>query len=174
MADCNLNTFIRTIADFPESGILFRDITPLLSNVEALRYAIETMTDRCRNLNIQAVAAAEARGFIFAVPIAMELNVGFVPIRKSGKLPSDTFTHHYDLEYGKDELQIHQDAFAPGERVLIIDDLLATGGTVNACVQLGQQTGAEVAGCLFLIELLALKGRELLAPCDVLSVIQYR
>ena len=161
MADCNLNTFIRTVPDFPESGILFRDITPLLSNVEALRCAIE------------AIAAAEARGFIFAVPIAMELNVGFVPIRKSGKLPSDTFTYHYDLEYGKDELQIHQDAFAPGDRVLVIDDLLATGGTVNACVQLVEQTGAEVAGCLFLIELLALKGRELLAPCNVLSVIQY-
>ena len=173
MADCNLNTFIRTVPDFPESGILFRDITPLLSNVEALRCAIETMTDCCRDLNIQAVAAAEARGFIFAVPIAMELNVAFVPIRKSGKLPSDTFTYHYDLEYGKDELQIHQDAFAPGDRVLIIDDLLATGGTVNACVQLVKQTGAKVAGSLFLIELLALKGRELLAPCNVLSVIQY-
>ena len=173
MADCNLNTFIRTIADFPESGILFRDITPLLSNVEALRYAIETMTDRCRNLNIQAVAAAEARGFIFAVPIAMELNVGFVPIRKSGKLPSDTFTHHYDLEYGKDELQIHQDAFAPGDRVLIIDDLLATGGTVGACIELCSAQGAEVTGSLFVIELSGLGARKALSPIPVHALIEF-
>ena len=135
------------IPDFPKPGILFRDITPLLAAPQALRAAIHELACHFRPQRIDVVAAAEARGFIFAAPLALELNVGLVPIRKKGKLPFRCLTHNYDLEYGTDVLQIHEDAIAAGARVLVVDDLLATGGTVEACCKLIERAGGRVAGC---------------------------
>ena len=169
----DLKEYIRTIPDFPKPGIQFRDITPLLSHPQALHEAIHRMALRYRREGITAVAAAEARGFIFATPLALELNAGFIPIRKPGKLPFDTQAFHYELEYGTDTLEIHKDAYRPGDRVLLVDDLLATGGTMKACAELAIQTGVEVVGCAFLIELAGLGGREKLAPHDVFSLMTF-
>ena len=164
---------IRDIPDFPKPGILFRDITPLLASPEAMRETTRQFADRFRDAGITAIAAAEARGFIFATPLAMELNAAFVPVRKPGKLPFNTESFEYDLEYGTDRLEIHTDAFKDGDRVLMIDDLLATGGTMQACIQLAEKCGAEVVGCGFVIELDGLHGRAKLAPHDVFSLIHY-
>lgn len=171
--DRSLEQFVRDIPDFPKPGIVFKDITPLLSHSEAFQQAINRMADHYRSQRIDAVAAAEARGFIFAAPLALALGVGFVPIRKPGKLPFDTHAFHYELEYGNDTLEVHTDSFGPEHRVLIVDDLLATGGTVEACLRLVEKTKAEIAGCCFLIELAFLKGREKLAPHEVFSLIRY-
>ncbi|SFI15288.1 adenine phosphoribosyltransferase [Planctomicrobium piriforme] len=169
----DLRPHIRDVQDFPKPGILFRDITPLLAHPEAFRAAIGKMADHYRGQNIKAIAAAEARGFIFAAPLALELNAGFVPVRKPGKLPFETQSFHYELEYGTDTLEIHTDAFAPGDKVLLVDDLLATGGTMNACAKLVERSGAIVVGCAFVIELTFLKGREKLVPYDVFSLLAY-
>src|SRR3972149_2847446 len=156
----NLNDYIRSIPDFPKPGILFRDITPLLANAAALRQAVAELANPFRTQKIDVVAAAEARGFIFAAPVALELNAALVPVRKQGKLPYKTLSHTYDLEYGADTLQIHADAISPGARVLVVDDLLATGGTIEACCRLVEKAGGTVVGCAFLIELTGFKGTE--------------
>jgi adenine phosphoribosyltransferase len=165
--------YIRSIPDFPKPGILFRDITPLLANPKAFRQAIAELAEPFRQQKIEVVAAAEARGFIFAPPVALELNAALVPIRKPGKLPSKTLTHSYDLEYGADTLQIHTDAVAPGAKVLIVDDLLATGGTIEACCRLVEKAGGTVAGCAFVIELTALRGQERIAQYPVVSLVRF-
>lgn len=169
----DLDSYIRTIPDFPKPGIQFRDITPLLAAPEALAETIRQLADHYRDEQIDIVAAAEARGFIFATPLALELNVGFVPIRKPGKLPHDTHSFEYDLEYGTDTLEMHIDGIETGQRVLVIDDLLATGGTVEACCRLVERCGAAVASCAFIIELLGLNGRQRIAPRDVFSLLAY-
>ncbi len=169
----DLKQYVRDIPDFPKPGILFRDITPLLSAREAFQEAIRRLADQFRGHGIDAVCAAEARGFIFAAPLALELGHGFVPIRKPGKLPGDTLHHDYELEYGTDRLELHTDGVLPGQRVLVVDDLLATGGTVEACCRLVEKAGAEVVCCAFLIELSELKGAERIAPRGVFSLMRY-
>ncbi len=171
--DLDLTQYIRDIYDFPKPGIHFRDITPLLSSPEAFRETISRMADPFRNTKIDALVAAEARGFIFAAPLALELNASFVPVRKPGKLPYDKHSFSYELEYGSDTLEMHKDAIQPGETVLIVDDLLATGGTVSACCRLLEHNQANIAGCLFCIELTALGGREKLAPFNVVSLLSF-
>jgi adenine phosphoribosyltransferase len=169
----NLRDHIRTIPDFPIPGIMFRDITPLLGNAAALAESIEAMSARWRDARIDLIAAMEARGFIFGAAMAKELGAGFVPVRKSGKLPFTTRTVEYTLEYRNDSLFIHEDAVRPGQRVLVVDDLIATGGTARAVGQLVEMLGGEVAGYGFLVELVGLKGRDVLAGYDVRSEIQY-
>jgi adenine phosphoribosyltransferase len=168
-----LTDFIRAIPDFPKPGILFRDITPLLAAPDAFRAAIQQLAAHYRDKKINAVAAAEARGFLFAAPLALELNVGLVPIRKPGKLPFDTHAFHYELEYGTDTLEMHIDGITAGQNVLLVDDLLATGGTMQACCRLVEKVGAKVAGCAFLIELSGLGGAKRIAPYEAFSLIQY-
>jgi adenine phosphoribosyltransferase len=169
----DLKKFIRDIPDFPKPGIMFRDITPLLAHPEALRETVRQLAGPYHGKNINAVVAAEARGFIFAAPIAIELGAGFVPVRKPGKLPFDRHSFRYDLEYGSDTLEMHVDGVPPGARVLVVDDLLATGGTVGACVKLLEKTGANIVGCAFVIELTELGGRKAVAPHPVHSLMQY-
>ncbi len=171
--ELDLTTFIRDIPDFPKPGILFRDITPLLASPEAFKETISRMCEPFRESNVDVIVGAEARGFIFAPPMAMELGVGFVPVRKPGKLPGETHTFQYELEYGEDSLEIHVDGIKEGQRVLIVDDLLATGGTVDACSKLIERTGAEVVACAFLIQLKALDGAAKLAPHEVFALLDY-
>ena len=172
-AAIDLRDYIRAIPDFPKQGILFRDITPLLASPLAFRESIRLLAERFRDEKLDAIVAAEARGFIFAAPLALELDLAFVPIRKPGKLPSETHSHDYELEYGTDTLEIHVDGITAGQRVLIVDDLLATGGTVDACCQLVEKAGAIVATCAFLVELGGLGGRQRTAPREVFSLIEY-
>ncbi len=171
--EITLTDHIRKIPDFPQPGVMFRDITPLLANVRAFRESIRQMADHFRDRQPQAILAAEARGFIFAAPLALELDAAFVPVRKPGKLPFDTHAFHYELEYGTDSLELHTDAVAEGDRVLFVDDLLATGGTMEACARLADRCGAEVVGYAFLVELDFLNGRDRLAPHEVFSLIHY-
>jgi adenine phosphoribosyltransferase len=168
-----LKSFIRDIPDFPKPGILFRDITPLLASAEGFRECVRQLAERYKHEKIDAIVAAEARGFIFAAPLALELNAGFVPIRKPGKLPFDTHSFHYELEYGTDTLEIHVDGVTAGQRVLVVDDLLATGGTMQACCKLLERIGANIVGCAFVIELEFLKGRETIAPYEAFSLLRY-
>ncbi len=169
----DLKKYIRSIADFPKPGILFRDITTLLNNPQAFKQAIDHLAFRFKNQGITKVIGIESRGFLTAAPLAYLLNAGFIPIRKKGKLPYKTTSVSYDLEYGTDTLEIHLDAFVKGEKVIIVDDLLATGGTARASCQLVTQNGGHVAGLGFLIELSDLGGREKLKAYDVFSVITY-
>lgn len=169
----DLRRYIRTIPDFPKPGILFRDITPLVAEPKAFRYVIEQFERHFRDRGVTAVAAAEARGFIFAAPLALRLDAAFIPVRKPGKLPFRTEKYEYELEYGTDVLEMHSDALKPGDRVLMVDDLLATGGTTAACLSLAERAGADIVGCAFVIELTNLKGRERLKGYDVLSLVQY-
>jgi adenine phosphoribosyltransferase len=169
----DLKRYIRDVPDFPKPGILFRDITPLLANPAALGEAVRRMAEPYREAGVHVVAAAEARGFIFAAPLALALNVGFVPVRKPGKLPFDTHAFHYELEYGTDTLEVHRDGMMPGQNVLLVDDLLATGGTMEACCRLVETSGARVLGCVFLIELTSLGGAKRLAPFHPYSLIKY-
>ncbi len=169
----DLKAHIRSIPDFPKPGILFRDITPLLGNAEAFRQTIRQMAEAVRGLGVQQIAAAEARGFLFAAPLAVELEVGLIPIRKPRKLPFKTISHSYELEYGADTLEIHTDAVKPGARVLVVDDLLATGGTIEACCKLIEKAGGVVAGCLFLVELTGEGGAEKIKGYNKISLIQY-
>ena len=168
-----LDSFIRHIPGFPKEGILFHDITPLLKDADALRYAVDRLADYGRSRRVDLVLGAEARGFILGAALAYALGVGFAAARKPGKLPWKVTRCEYDLEYGTDALEMHADAIKPGQRVLIHDDLLATGGTARAKVQLVEEAGGIVAGLAFIIELTELHGREKLAGYDVLSLLQY-
>jgi adenine phosphoribosyltransferase len=168
----NLADYIRTIPDFPKPGILFKDITPLLGTPSAFQEAVDRMCSYYQDGMIDAVAAAEARGFLFAAPLALQLKRPLIPLRKPGKLPYQTHTLQYDLEYGSAELQVHIDGIPSGARVALVDDLLATGGTLKAGCQLIEKAGGRVASCIVLVELTALKGREQLEPYKVYSVIQ--
>ncbi len=169
----DLRDWIRDIPDFPKPGVMFKDITPLLANPRPFRAAIEQLDRHFQRRGIDVIAAAEARGFIFGAPLAMQMGAGFVPIRKPGKLPYATIAQEYQLEYGADRLEVHTDALSPGHRVLLLDDVLATGGTMRACRDLVQSTGAELVACAFVIELAFLGGRARLEPCEVFSLITY-
>jgi adenine phosphoribosyltransferase len=169
----NLGDYIRSIPDFPKPGIIFRDITPVLGNAAAFHQVVVDLANPFRAMKIDVVAAAEARGFIFAAPVALELNAALVPIRKPKKLPSKTLSHTYDLEYGTDTLEIHADAIPSGAKVLVIDDLLATGGTIEACCKLVEKAGGKVVGCAFVIELTGLKGAQKIAEYPFASLIKY-
>ncbi len=169
----DLTQHIRDIPDFPKPGIMFRDITPLLANPEAFGASVDMFAEKYADTHIDVIIAAEARGFIFAAPLALKLNCSFVPIRKPGKLPYKTHAFHYELEYGTDTLEMHIDGISEGQNVLIVDDLLATGGTVEACCKLLEKTGANVVGCAFLIELEALGGAAKLTPHETFSLIRY-
>ena len=169
----NLKDYIADIPDFPSKGILFRDITPLMADGDAFKYATDKLTEFAKSRGADVVVGPESRGFIFGCPIATNLNIGFAPVRKPGKLPRETVSFKYDLEYGSNELHMHVDAIKPGQKVVICDDLLATGGTVEATIKLIEKLGGQVVGCCFLIELLDLKGREKLGNYDVCTLIQY-
>lgn len=169
----DLTQYIRDIPDFPKPGILFKDITPLLAEPAAFRESIDRLYAHYRNVPVDAVAAAEARGFLFAAPLALQMNKPLIPLRKPGKLPYRTYSLKYELEYGSAELQVHTDGVVQGARVLLVDDLLATGGTMLAGCQLVEKAGGKVAGCAFLVELLFLHGRARLQPHEVFSLIQY-
>jgi adenine phosphoribosyltransferase len=169
----DLTKYIRNIPNFPKPGILFKDITPLLADPDAFHEAIHQLVLRYENQLIDAISAAEARGFLFAAPLAYLLKKPLVPLRKPGKLPYQTHKLQYDLEYGQAELHVHIDGFNEGARVLLVDDLLATGGTLEAACKLIVQAGAQVVGCAVLVELSFLNGREKLRPHDVFSLIRY-
>lgn len=169
----DLKEYIRDIPDFPKKGILFRDITTLLQNRDALNQTIDLLTDHYRNQGIDQILGIESRGFIFGAPLAYRLGTGFIPVRKPGKLPHATEKVEYQLEYGTDRLEIHKDAFRAGQRVLIIDDLLATGGTAAAVAQLVEKLEGEVAGLGFVIELSFLNGRDKLKGYDIHTLVQY-
>ncbi|AGF56330.1 adenine phosphoribosyltransferase [Clostridium saccharoperbutylacetonicum] len=169
----DLREKIRIIEDFPKKGISFKDITTLISDGEALREAINQIAEHLKDKQIDLIVGPEARGFIFGVPVAYVLGIGFIPVRKPGKLPGETISINYDLEYGEDQLQIHKDAIKPGQRVAIVDDLLATGGTVEGVAKLVEQAGGEVVSLDFAIELTELNGRDKLKNYDVLSLVQY-
>jgi len=171
--DLNLKDHIRTIPDFPKPGIRFRDITPLLADPVAYGSVIRQLAERFRDQGVDVVASVEARGFLFGAPLALELQSRFVPVRKPGKLPFQTRSHSYQLEYGEDTLEVHTDAVLEGERVLVVDDLLATGGTVAACNSLVQQAGGRIIGCAFVIELTDLEGRAALEGFEVISLVSY-
>jgi adenine phosphoribosyltransferase len=168
-----LRALIRDIPDFPTEGILFKDLTPLLADAGALREAVRRLADLARPMGVDCVIAAEARGFLLGPALALELGAGFVLARKPGKLPYETVSASYQLEYGASELEIHSDALASGTRVLVHDDLLATGGTARALCELVERLGGEVAGCSFLIELAFLRGRGQLAQREVHALLAY-
>lgn len=169
----DLSLFIRDIPDFPKPGILFKDITPLLGNPIAFQVSIDRLYEQFAGTGIDAIAAAEARGFLFAAPLALKLGVPLVPLRKPGKLPYRSYCLKYDLEYGSAELQMHIDGVSPGQRVLLVDDVLATGGTMAAGAKLIEQAGGVVAGCAFLVELSFLDGRKKIADYQSFSLLRY-
>jgi adenine phosphoribosyltransferase len=169
----DLARYIRDIPDFPKPGILFKDITPLLASPEAFAHTIDLLAERYAGRGIDSVAAAEARGFLFAAPLALRLRKPLIPLRKPGKLPYKTHALKYELEYGSAELQMHIDGVHAGARVLLLDDLLATGGTMQAACSLIEKAGGKVAGCAFVVELSFLGGREKLQPHEVFSLIRY-
>lgn len=166
-----LRRWLRVVPDFPRPGILFQDITPLLRNAGALREAVDALVAPAAALRPTAIAGVESRGFLFGVPLAERLGLGFLPVRKPGKLPWRTFRESYTLEYGAGSLELHQDAADAGQRILLVDDLLASGGTAAAAVTLLRRTGAEVVGCAFVIELLGLEGRQRLHGVEVFSLV---
>lgn len=168
-----LEDYIANVPDFPKKGILFKDITPLMQNGESLKYTMELLSDFSRKHGAEVIVGPEARGFLFGTPVAVVQGIGFVPVRKPGKLPRETYDLEYDLEYGTNKLCIHKDAIKKGQKVVIIDDLLATGGTVEAAIKLVEEVGGEVVGCAFLIELMDLKGRDKLKGYEVFSLIKY-
>ncbi|ALP90998.1 MULTISPECIES: adenine phosphoribosyltransferase [Clostridium] len=169
----DLKEKIRVIENFPKEGISFKDITTLIGDGEGLKASIDAIVDYLKDKNIDLIVGPEARGFIFGVPVAYALGVGFVPVRKPGKLPAETISVTYDLEYGSDEIQIHKDAIKPGQRIAIVDDLLATGGTVEAVTKLVEQAGGIVASVDFVTELTDLRGRDKLQGYDVMSLVEY-
>ncbi len=169
----NFDAYIRDIPDFPKPGILFKDITPLLAEPTVFRASVEHLAERYGQQKIDAIAAAEARGFLFAAPLALALRVPLVPLRKPGKLPYRTYSLKYDLEYGQAELHMHIDGIKPGQRVLMIDDVLATGGTMAAGCKLVERAGGIVVSCAFLVELAFLEGRKKLEGYDLFSLVSY-
>ncbi|MCR4618443.1 MAG: adenine phosphoribosyltransferase [Lachnospiraceae bacterium] len=168
-----LEEYIRTIPDFPEKGIMFRDVTSVLEDAEGFKLAIDTMTDLVKDLQIDAIVGAESRGFIFGAPIAYNMNKPFCLIRKKGKLPCETIEETYDLEYGTATIEIHKDSIKPGQKVLLVDDLIATGGTTEAMIKLVEKLGGEVVGVVVLIELAGLKGREKIAGYRLDAAVTY-
>ena len=168
-----IEDYVRSIPDFPEEGIIFRDVTSVLQDADGLHLAISSMEDKIRDWDFDVVVGPESRGFIFGVPIAYNLHKPFVPVRKKGKLPCETVSVEYELEYGSAVLEMHKDAIKPGQKVVIIDDLMATGGTIEAIVKLIKGLGGEVTGSVFLMELKGLKGRDKLTDIRVESVISY-
>ena len=169
----DLRDYIRDVPDFPKPGILFKDITPLLADARAFQATVDRLAEHFEGRKVDAVAAAEARGFLFGTPLALRLGVGFVPIRKPGKLPYSKIGIEYALEYGTDRLEVHGDVLRPGHQILLLDDVLATGGTMVACRDLIRQTGAEVVACAFVIELGFLNGRARLEPGEIFSLLAY-
>lgn len=169
----DLKNKIRIIEDFPKEGISFKDVSTLLQDKDALKFTVDKIVEYLKDKNIDVVVGPEARGFLFGAPVAYALGAGFVPVRKKGKLPYDTISISYDLEYGSDILEIHKDAIKPGQRVAIVDDLLATGGTIGTVAKLVEQVGGEVASIDFVIELTELNGRDKLTNYDVMSLVQY-
>ena len=169
----NLKDYIAAVKDFPIEGILFRDITPLMQDGEAFGEACNQMTEFAKGVGATIIVGPESRGFIFGCPVAKDLGIGFIPVRKPNKLPRETVSIKYDLEYGSNELHMHADSIKKGDKVLIVDDLLATGGTVDAAIKLVEKMGGEVVGCAFLIELVDLKGRDLLKGYNIHSVMKY-
>jgi len=165
--------YIADVPNFPKEGILFRDITPLMDDGEVFKAACSELVKYAKSRGAELVVGPESRGFIFGCPVSYDLGIGFAPVRKPGKLPRKTISYKYDLEYGSNELHITHDAVKPGQKVLIVDDLLATGGTTEAAIKLVEKLGGEVVGCAFLIELKDLKGREHLKGYDVFSLMQY-
>jgi len=169
-----LEEYVRNIPDFPEKGIIFRDITTVLQDKDGFKLAIDSMQKELENLDFDVVVGAESRGFIFGAPIAYNLNKAFVPVRKKGKLPYKTIEQSYDLEYGTATVEIHEDAIKPGQKVVIIDDLIATGGTMEAMIKLVERLGGEVVRICCLIDLPALKGKEKLSKYDIRTVIEFQ
>jgi len=169
----DLKKHIAEVMDFPKEGISFKDITPALQNPEVFKYVVKAISDYAKEKGVDAVVAPEARGFLFGVPVALDLGAGFVPVRKPGKLPRQVEVADYELEYGTDSLCMHHDAIKPGQKVLIVDDLLATGGTLKATIELVERLGGEVVGCAFLIELLDLPGRDVLKGYELMSLVSY-
>lgn len=170
----NIEEYIRSIPDFPEEGIIFRDITSVLEDSESLKLSVDLMQDKIKDIDFDVVVGPESRGFIFGMPIAYNLNKSFAPVRKKGKLPCETVSVSYDLEYGSATIEMHKTSIKPGQKVVIVDDLMATGGTIEAIIKLVNELGGEVVGAVFLIELAGLKGREKLKEIkNVESVICY-
>lgn len=168
-----LEEYVRSIPDFPEPGIIFRDITTILQDPDGLHLAIQSMQDKLKDTEFDVVVGTESRGFIFGVPIAYNLHKAFVPIRKKGKLPCETVSMEYDLEYGSAVIEMHKDSIKPGQKVVLVDDLVATGGTIEAAIKLVEELGGEVVKVVFLMELAGLKGRERLKGYEVESVLCY-
>ena len=168
-----LKEYIRSIPDFPEKGIIFRDVTSVLQEADGLQLSIDGIMDKLKGVDFDVVVGPESRGFIFGVPVAYNMKKGFVPVRKKGKLPCETVSMEYDLEYGSAVIEMHKDSIKPGQKVVIIDDLIATGGTIEAITKLVEQLGGEVVKIVFLMELAGLDGRRKLAKYDVDSVIRY-
>ena len=168
-----LEEYVRSIPDFPEPGVIFRDVTSILQDADGLNLAIDSMQSYLKDMDLDVIVGLESRGFMFGVPIAYNLHKAFVPVRKKGKLPCETISQTYDLEYGSEEIEIHKDAIRPGQKVAVVDDLIATGGTVEAAVKLIERLGGEVVKIVFLMELEGLNGREKLKGYNVDSVIRY-
>ena len=168
-----IEDYVRSIPDFPEPGIIFRDITSVLQDADGLQLAIDSMQDCLKDTDVDVIVGTESRGFIFGVPIAYNLHKPFVPVRKKGKLPCETVSRSYDLEYGSATIEMHKDSVKPGQKVVLIDDLVATGGTIEAAAKMVERLGGEVVKIVFLMELAGLKGRERLKDYDVDAVIKY-
>lgn len=168
-----IEEYVRSIPDFPEPGIIFRDVTSILQDPDGLKLSIDLIQEKLEGLDFDVIAGTESRGFIFGVPVAYNMHKAFVPVRKKGKLPCETVSREYTLEYGTEAIEIHKDAIKPGQKVVVIDDLIATGGTIEAAVRLIEELGGEVVKIVFLIELAGLKGRERLKGYDIESVICY-
>ena len=169
----DLKSIIRDIPDFPKPGIIFKDITPLFKDAKTITYILDSLAEPWRGKNIDVIVGAEARGFLIGPGLAKRLGAGFVPIRKPGKLPADTLSHFYNLEYGSDTLEIHRDAIIQNHNVLVVDDLLATGGTVKACIELVKRLKGNVIGACFIIELSFLNGRDQIHPVEINSLLKY-
>lgn len=168
-----MEDYVRSIPDFPEPGIIFRDVTSILQDADGLQLAIDSIQEKIKDVDLDVIAGTESRGFIFGVPVAYNLHKPFVPIRKKGKLPCETISQDYDLEYGSATIEMHKDSIKPGQKVVLIDDLIATGGTIEAAAKMVERLGGEVVKIVFLMELAGLKGRERLKDYDVESVICY-
>lgn len=168
-----LEEYVRSIPDFPEEGIIFRDVTSVIQEPEGLKLAVSSMMDLLKDVDFDIVAGTESRGFIFGAPIAYEMGKGLALVRKKGKLPCETIERSYDLEYGSATIEMHRDAIKPGQKVVVVDDLIATGGTIEASIKMIEELGGEVVKVIFLMELAGLKGRERLKDYDVASVITY-